>query len=351
MNHRFHRVAVAVLGLVAGAAGLGVVPAQAAGPRPLFQLPFPCGESWRLQTYHDHGDYDIDMFYNDGDERGRSILASFDGTVVGAGYQDGGAGWNVAIDHGGGWRTAYMHMRESPMVVMGQVVLQGQQLERVGSTGDSSNDHLHYEQWRAGSKVESWFNGVPSGITSDGNPNTGPLYIDGPMSSPVDRISNNCASAHDGMRIGTLMADGSALAKQGPLNASWVTERSGGVRQFVVSGDRVATLMSDGAVLFKDGALNAGWQQVRSAGSTVTAIAVTSIRIATLDAGGAVQVKEDPGSAAWQAVSSGGVKQIALSGNRIGILTTAGAAYVKEGAPNAAWTTQRSAGVTHLTLG
>ncbi len=146
--------------------GIGVL----AGPRPLFQLPFPCGEEWRLTTYNGHDDYDIDMFAVSGQSLGRPILASYGGQVVRSGYDTGGGNY-VRIDHGNGWQTLYLHMQSTPVVSVGQTVAQGQLLGRVGATGanTSPNPHLHYEQLRDGAKSEAYFNGVPSGITDDGS--------------------------------------------------------------------------------------------------------------------------------------------------------------------------------------
>ncbi|MEV4770469.1 M23 family metallopeptidase [Micromonospora humida] len=184
---------VAVLA-IAGAAIVVTTPAQAAGPRPNFQMPVPCGETWRMATYYGHDDYDIDLTFTGGASNGRPILASASGTVSFAGWGSGG-GWHVIIEHGGGWRTLYLHMIETPMVAAGQGVSTGQQLGRVGSTGNSTGPHLHYEQVRDGVKTESYFNGVPSGITSDGSPSTGPLYISGPTSPARNMTSQNCGQA------------------------------------------------------------------------------------------------------------------------------------------------------------
>ncbi len=49
----------------------------------------------------------------------------------------------------------------------GQRVVQGQQIGRIGSTGNSGAPHLHYEQRRGWEKVETYFDGAPSGITND----------------------------------------------------------------------------------------------------------------------------------------------------------------------------------------
>ncbi|WP_281257715.1 M23 family metallopeptidase [Asanoa hainanensis] len=103
---------------------------------------------------------------------GRPIVASYSGTVMASG--DGGdAGLRVRLWHGGGWQTEYYHMRDWPLVSVGQFVQQGQVLGFVGSTGKSSGPHLHYAQRSNGSQtsngtvVQSYFNGAPSGITHD----------------------------------------------------------------------------------------------------------------------------------------------------------------------------------------
>jgi hypothetical protein len=100
----------AVTGLaVAGLAAAVNAPVNAAGPRPLFQLPFPCGETWTLATYFGHDDHDIDMTFTSGGSNNRPILASYGGTVSFAGWGNGG-GWHVVINHGGGWTSEYLHM-------------------------------------------------------------------------------------------------------------------------------------------------------------------------------------------------------------------------------------------------
>ncbi|BCJ63670.1 VCBS repeat domain-containing M23 family metallopeptidase [Polymorphospora rubra] len=168
--------------LLAATGALVAQPAVAAGPRPVFQLPVGCGETWDLRTYAGHDYYDIDFWPTSGPAWGQPIRASFAGTVAFAGIggtlggrtpsnPNGpigtGAGYYVKIDHGDGWETLYLHMLEPPMVSTGQVVYQGQQLGKVGSTGDSSGPHLHYEQLRDGAKIESYFDEVASGITHD----------------------------------------------------------------------------------------------------------------------------------------------------------------------------------------
>ncbi len=156
--------------LVLVLAGSGIVSAgaaNAAGPRPLFQLPLRCGEQYRLATYAGHDYYDIDMTAASGAIDGQPIYASYAGTVTTTAYESGGAGWYVKINHGGGWETRYLHMRQAPSVSEGQSVQRGHVLGYVGETGNATGPHLHYEQRRDGAKIEAWFNGEPSGITHD----------------------------------------------------------------------------------------------------------------------------------------------------------------------------------------
>lgn len=75
-----------------------------------------------------------------------NVVASQGGTVVTAGWNAGGYGNYVVIDHGNGFKTLYGHMLNSSVVVKaGQVVKQGQKLGVMGSTGRSTGTHLHFE--------------------------------------------------------------------------------------------------------------------------------------------------------------------------------------------------------------
>jgi hypothetical protein len=76
--------------------------------------------------------------------RGTHIYATADGTVVQAGYREGGFGKKVLIDHGYGYRTVYGHCDEV-LVKPGQEVSRGEIIAKVGSTGLSKSPHLHYE--------------------------------------------------------------------------------------------------------------------------------------------------------------------------------------------------------------
>jgi murein DD-endopeptidase MepM/ murein hydrolase activator NlpD len=75
---------------------------------------------------------------------GTPIYATADGTVLRAGWNSGGYGNLVEIDHGRGITTRYGHM-SAILVHAGDHVTRGQQVGRMGSTGRSNGTHLHYE--------------------------------------------------------------------------------------------------------------------------------------------------------------------------------------------------------------
>ncbi|TQS42907.1 M23 family metallopeptidase [Cryptosporangium phraense] len=56
-----------------------------------------------------------------------------------------GCGWYVELAHTTGLTTRYCHMVERPAVTVGQTVVAGQPLGKVGSSGNSSGPHLHFE--------------------------------------------------------------------------------------------------------------------------------------------------------------------------------------------------------------
>src|SRR2546421_4313074 len=79
-----------------------------------------------------------------GMDTGTPIAAAKRGVVSFAGWNDGGYGNFVIIDHGDGTATAYAHQSRIGCSV-GQVVAQGQTIGYVGSTGNSTGPHLHFE--------------------------------------------------------------------------------------------------------------------------------------------------------------------------------------------------------------
>jgi murein DD-endopeptidase MepM/ murein hydrolase activator NlpD len=78
----------------------------------------------------------------------RTIKAADNGKVVSAGL-DGGYGNKIVIDHENGLRTVYAHL-DSIGVSVGQTVSQGSAIGVMGSTGNSTGVHLHFEVYKNG---------------------------------------------------------------------------------------------------------------------------------------------------------------------------------------------------------
>ena len=85
-------------------------------------------------------------------EEGAEVYAVAGGIVTTADY-DVEKGNYVVLDHGGGLETEYQHMK-SLLVSAGQSVVQGQVLGYVGSTGNSTGPHLHFEARQDGAPAD-----------------------------------------------------------------------------------------------------------------------------------------------------------------------------------------------------
>ncbi|MDO4744373.1 MAG: peptidoglycan DD-metalloendopeptidase family protein [Clostridia bacterium] len=97
-------------------------------------------------VYKRHTGTDIGASY------GAAIVAANSGTVTLAGWNSG-YGNCVIIDHGGGKATLYAHM-SAYSVSAGQTVSKGQRIGSVGSTGNSTGPHLHFEVLINGTAVD-----------------------------------------------------------------------------------------------------------------------------------------------------------------------------------------------------
>lgn len=115
-----------------------------------FRWPFPpneIGTEW--EGYPGHKGVDWPR------AEGTPILAAYAGTVQYAGWTSADGQWGlgnqVLLNHGaigqGGavLYTRYAHMVSAPIVSIGQTVTKGQVLGYVGTTGNSTGNHLHWE--------------------------------------------------------------------------------------------------------------------------------------------------------------------------------------------------------------
>ncbi|SEH04112.1 Peptidase family M23, partial [Nonomuraea solani] len=165
-----------VAGGLAATSTTATAAATAAAAAPNLQLPFSCGQKWRLDTWGHAPALDMVKEPDQHGTEGATLVAAAAGRVDKAFYHENG-GNVVQIDHGGGYFTTYIHL-QSRGVSAGDRVQQGTVIGKVGKTGGESNGHphLHFElaydangdgdaSWGfAGSeRIKPTFNGVTYG--------------------------------------------------------------------------------------------------------------------------------------------------------------------------------------------
>jgi murein DD-endopeptidase MepM/ murein hydrolase activator NlpD len=135
-----------------GRAGASTVSAlRAPPPRSPIALAPPCAIAPtdrfgpRGQRFHSGLDYPAPA--------GAPVLAAAAGRVTHAGSAGGGWGTLVVIDHGQGVRTWYAHL-STARVRVGQTVLRGALVGRVGASGKATGPHLHFEVRLRGAAVD-----------------------------------------------------------------------------------------------------------------------------------------------------------------------------------------------------
>jgi murein DD-endopeptidase MepM/ murein hydrolase activator NlpD len=84
---------------------------------------------------------------------GTPVKASDKGVVVEAGWHAYGGGQRIVIDHGEGLKSTYNHLSQIG-VATGQTVARGGRIGAVGTTGNSTGCHLHFEVMVNDAKVD-----------------------------------------------------------------------------------------------------------------------------------------------------------------------------------------------------
>jgi murein DD-endopeptidase MepM/ murein hydrolase activator NlpD len=101
--------------------------------------------------------------------RGTPIIATGNGTVEKAGWDSGGYGNQTMIRHANGYVSSYNHQSAIANGVReGAKITQGQVIGYVGSTGQSTGAHLHYELIVNGTKVDPMKVRLPGGSSLTG---------------------------------------------------------------------------------------------------------------------------------------------------------------------------------------
>ena len=105
-----------------------------------FAFPLPSG-SWQVSAYY--GDGRNHKAVDLRSKSGTTIFAVADGKVIQSGW-NGNYGYCVIIEHSNGMRTLYAHAKQLCCKV-GDSVSQGEVIALVGTTGQSTGNHLHFE--------------------------------------------------------------------------------------------------------------------------------------------------------------------------------------------------------------
>ncbi|MCI9575520.1 MAG: peptidoglycan DD-metalloendopeptidase family protein [Clostridiales bacterium] len=110
------------------------------------QLTWPCPGVTKITSYWGDGRNHQALDIAGAGAYGKAIVASDSGTVIRTNTSGWGGGYGqyVMVDHGNGISTMYAHC-SSVVVSPGQTVRKGQTIAYIGSTGDSSGPHLHFE--------------------------------------------------------------------------------------------------------------------------------------------------------------------------------------------------------------
>lgn len=127
---------------------------------------FSLGEGIKWRTIHPvlgtsrmHNGQDFRVPY------GTEVYATGDGKVIESGWNSGGFGNCIVIDHGYGFQTVYGHLSDIK-VTKGQVVKRGDRIGISGSSGLSSGPHLHYQVEQFG-KHENPINFFNNDVNAD----------------------------------------------------------------------------------------------------------------------------------------------------------------------------------------
>jgi murein DD-endopeptidase MepM/ murein hydrolase activator NlpD len=86
---------------------------------------------------------------------GARLLSAQAGTVKARAYQADGAGYYLVVDGSDGIDYVYMHLQKASWALNGTALYAGQQIGRVGDSGDASGCHLHFELWSS----PGWYTG------------------------------------------------------------------------------------------------------------------------------------------------------------------------------------------------
>jgi hypothetical protein len=157
MRLRSALVLALLTGGLTGGLTVGITGPAAAAPATDQEVPFPCGEEWYGSTRSSHSPSPYAVDWNRTDDYYDPVVASAAGVVSRVENLGGSSyGLFVFVDHGNGESTVYAHLA-AEYVTLGQRVDQGEIIGLLGTSGNSTGPHLHYEQRVDGRDRQAWF--------------------------------------------------------------------------------------------------------------------------------------------------------------------------------------------------
>ncbi len=197
--------------------------------KPQFQLPFSCGETWYAYTHPGHADrsqWALDLNRSPiaggaSNGFGEPVLASASGQVsrLDKINTTTANGIFIELNHGNGWHTIYLHLQEASIpsaIEIGSTVEAGQQIGKLGSTGNSTGPHLHYEQ-----RLGSYPNYQTYPVEFNGQRVD---YVEHPARVPI--VSANCRSSVDIQPLNVTYSP-TTVAPGGSISVAWQVRNNG----------------------------------------------------------------------------------------------------------------------------
>lgn len=206
---------------------------------------------------------------------GTPVYAAADGVVTQSGMTTGGYGVKVTIQHADGTQTIYAHLNANIATpVPGTTVRQGQMIGGVGSTGNSTGNHLHYEVRKNGTPVNPMTTGAALVASLRGTPLSAQQLAALQAATPMQTAGgggngsntyNTNASYNGGVQVGggagnvqfqygnTLLGSLMQLAGLGGITQSTMPLGAGGALQtgqqppvIILTAEQYAQLMGTG---------------------------------------------------------------------------------------------------------
>src|SRR5690242_20706652 len=123
-------------------------------------MPFTCGQAWTGDSRSTHSPSPLSIDWNRTNDLGQKVVAPAPGVV--SRVENLGSrsyGLYVIVDHGNGETTLYAHL-SAENVTVGQRLDAGELIGLLGTSGGSTGPHLHFEERKNGTVVQSYFDGT-----------------------------------------------------------------------------------------------------------------------------------------------------------------------------------------------